>query len=80
MCKEQSDRLLALEEQLRLRDETEAWPRQALARAEEQRVLHERKIPMFTAQLDKLRRMNFGRSSGKRARQIAVLEAELKAL
>ena len=80
MCKEQTDRLLALEEQLRLRDETEAWLRQALARAEEQLALHERKISVLTAQLDKLRRMKFGRSSEKRARQIAALEAELAAL
>lgn len=40
MYKEQSDRLLVLEEQLRLRDKTEAWLRQALARAEKQLVLH----------------------------------------
>nr|ULG11151.1 Se3 [Serratia entomophila] len=59
MCKEQTDRLLALEEQL---------------------ALHERKISVLTAQLDKLRRMKFGRSSEKRARQIATLEAELVAL
>ncbi|CAI2474937.1 IS66 Orf2 like protein [Serratia plymuthica] len=38
--------------------ETEAWLRQALARAEEQLALHERKISVLTAQLDKLRRMN----------------------
>ncbi len=54
MCKEQTDRLLALEEQLRLRDKTEAWLRQALARAQEQLVLHERKISVLIAQLDKL--------------------------
>lgn len=80
MCKEQTDRLLALEEQLRLRDETEAWLRQVSVRAEELLTLHERKISVLTAQLDKLRRMKFGRSSEKRARQIAVLEAELAAL
>lgn len=51
-----------------------------LARAEEQLALHESKISVLTAQLDKLRRIKFGRSSEKRARQIAALEAELAAL
>lgn len=39
MYKEQTDRFLALEEQLRQRDETEAWLRQAFARAEETLLL-----------------------------------------
>lgn len=80
MCKEHADQLRKLEAQLRLRDETEAWLRQALALAEEKLATREREIRHLTARLDKLRRMKFGRSSEKRARQIAELEAGLKAL
>lgn len=80
MCKEHADQLRKLEAQLRLRDETEAWLRQALALAEQKLATREREIAHLTARLDKLRRMKFGRSSEKRARQIAELEAGLKAL
>lgn len=80
MDKEHADQLRKLEAQLRLRDETEACLRQALALAEEKLATREREILYLTARLDKLRRMKFGRSSKKRERQIAELEAGLKAL
>lgn len=40
----------------------------------------EREIDHLQAQLDKLRRMNFGRQSEKMARRIAQMETDLKRL
>ncbi len=80
MYKEYTDRLRELEAQLRLKDDTEAWLRQALARAEEKLEHSEREAEYLRAQLDKLRRMKFGHRSEKITRKIAALETALERL
>ncbi|MBH3039386.1 IS66 family transposase [Serratia marcescens] len=65
-----------IEQLKRLLAEQEALNRALQAKLEER----EREIDRLLAQLDKLRRMNFGSQSEKISRRIAQTEAELKAL
>ncbi|ECA3794523.1 IS66 family transposase [Salmonella enterica subsp. enterica] len=64
--------------QLRLIEETEAFLRTALARAEDKVEEGEREIERLRAQLEKLRRMLFGTRSEKLRRQVEEAEALLK--
>lgn len=78
-------RIAALEEELRqknsqlsLVEETEAFLRSALARAEEKIENEEREIEHLRAQVEKLRRMLFGIRSEKLRRQVEQAEVLLK--
>lgn len=69
-------RIAALEDALRQKDsqlslvaETESFLRSALARAEEKIENEEREIEHLRAQIEKLRRMLFGKYRGKQADQ-----------
>ncbi|EES3797877.1 TPA: IS66 family transposase [Escherichia coli] len=66
------------EQQLSLFEETEAFLRSALARAEEKIEEEEREIEHLRAQIEKLRRMLFGTRSEKLRREIEQAEAQLK--
>ncbi len=78
-------RIAELESQLRQKDqqlslveETEAFLRSALARAEEKLEEDEREIEHLRAQIEKLRRMLFGTRSEKLRREVELAEALLK--
>ena len=78
-------RITELESQLRQKDqqlslveETEAFLRSALARAEEKIEEDEREIEHLRAQIEKLRRMLFGTRSEKLRREVEQAEALLK--
>ncbi|MGG5040814.1 IS66 family transposase, partial [Escherichia coli] len=78
-------RIAELESQLRQKDqqlslveETEAFLRSALARAEEKIEEDEREIEHLRAQIEKLRRMLFGTRSEKLRREVEQAEALLK--
>ena len=78
-------RIAELESQLRQKDqqlslveETEAFLRSALARAEEKIEEDEREIEHLRAQIEKLRRMLFGTRSEKLRREVELAEALLK--
>ncbi|EFK2540383.1 IS66 family transposase, partial [Escherichia coli] len=64
--------------QLSLVEETEAFLRSALARAEEKIEEEEREIEYLRAQIEKLRRMLFGTRSEKLQREVEQAEAQLK--
>lgn len=66
------------DQQLSLVEETEAFLRQALARAEEKVEEEERKNEHLRAQLDKLRRMLFGASSEKLLREVDNAQTALE--
>ena len=66
------------DQQLSLVEETEAFLRQALARAEEKVEEEERKNEHLRAQLDKLRRMLFGVSSEKLLREVDDAQTALE--
>ncbi|ECD9518271.1 IS66 family transposase [Salmonella enterica subsp. diarizonae] len=66
------------DEQLRIIEETENFLRSALARAEEKIEQEEREIEHLRAQVEKLRRMLFGRRSEKLHRQVEQAEELLK--
>lgn len=71
-------RIAELETRLSLVEETEAFLRSALARAEEKIENEEREIEHMRAQLEKLRRMLFGTRSEKLRQQVQEVEAQLK--
>ncbi len=78
-------RIAELESQLRQKDqqlslveETEAFLRSALARAEEKIEEDEREIEHLRAQIEKLHRMLFGTRSEKLRREVELAEALLK--
>ncbi|MCQ0130921.1 IS66 family transposase, partial [Escherichia coli] len=78
-------RIAELESQLRQKDqqlslveETAAFLRSALARAEEKIEEDEREIEHLRAQIEKLRRMLFGTRSEKLRREVEQAEALLK--
>jgi transposase len=78
-------RIAELESQLRQKDqqlslveETEAFLRSALARAEEKIEEDERETEHLRAQIEKLRRMLFGTRSEKLRREVEQAEALLK--
>ncbi|EMB3143188.1 IS66 family transposase [Salmonella enterica] len=75
---EQAEALRQKDTQLRLIEETEAFLRTALARAEDKVEEGEREIERLRAQLEKLRRMLFGTRSEKLRRQVEEAEALLK--
>ncbi|EJA5054826.1 IS66 family transposase, partial [Salmonella enterica] len=75
---QQAEELRQKDTQLRLIEETEAFLRTALARAEEKIEEGEREIERLRAQLEKLRRMLFGTRSEKLRRQVEEAEALLK--
>lgn len=75
---QQAEELRQKDTQLRLIEETEAFLRTALARAEEKVEEGEREIERLRAQLEKLRRMLFGTRSEKLRRQVEEAEALLK--
>ncbi len=66
------------DQQLSLVEETEAFLRSALARAEEKIEEDEREIEHLRAQIEKLRRMLFGTRSEKLRREVEQAEALLK--
>lgn len=66
------------DQQLSLVEETEAFLRSALARAEEKIEEEEREIEHLRAQIEKLRRMLFGTRSEKLRREVEQAEAQLK--
>lgn len=74
----QAEALRQKDTQLCLIEETEAFLRTALARAEDKDEEGEREIERLRAQLEKLRRMLFGTRSEKLRRQVEEAEALLK--
>lgn len=74
----QAEALRQKDTQLRLIEETEAFLRTALARAEDKVEESEREIERLRAQLEKLRRMLLGTRSEKLRRQVEEAEALLK--
>ncbi|MEW3260428.1 IS66 family transposase, partial [Escherichia coli] len=66
------------DQQLSLVEETEAFLRSALARAEEKIEEDEREIEHLRAQIEKLHRMLFGTRSEKLRREVELAEALLK--
>ena len=66
------------DQQLSLVEETEAFLRSALTRAEEKIEEDEREIEHLRAQIEKLRRMLFGTRSEKLRREVELAEALLK--
>ncbi|ENO3856481.1 transposase, partial [Escherichia coli] len=66
------------DQQLSLVEETEAFLRSALARAEEKIEEDEREIEHLQTQIEKLRRMLFGTRSEKLRREVEQAEALLK--
>ncbi|EKE9452153.1 IS66 family transposase zinc-finger binding domain-containing protein, partial [Escherichia coli] len=74
----QAEALRQKDQQLSLVEETEAFLRSALARAEEKIEEDEREIEHLRAQIEKLRRMLFGTRSEKLRREVEQAEALLK--
>lgn len=72
---EQAEALRQKDTQLRLIEETEAFLRTALARAEDKIEEGEREIERLRAHLEKLRWMLFGTRSEKLRRQVEETEA-----
>ncbi|WP_407232559.1 hypothetical protein [Escherichia coli] len=77
LLSEQAEALRQKDQQLSLVEETEAFLRSALTRAEEKIEEDEREIEHLRAQIEKLRRMLFGTRSEKR-REVELAEALLK--
>ncbi|WP_273948752.1 IS66 family transposase [Escherichia coli] len=78
LLSEQAEALRQKDQQLSLVEETEAFLRSALARAEEKIEEDEREIEHLRAQIEKLRRMLFGTCSEKLRREVEQAEALLK--
>ncbi len=78
LLSEQAEALRQRDLQLSLVEETEAFLRSALARAEEKIEEEEREIEYLRAQIEKLRRMLFGTRSEKLQREVEQAEAQLK--
>ncbi|EKP3413182.1 transposase [Escherichia coli] len=78
LLSEQAEALRQKEQQLSLVEETEAFLRSALARAEEKIEEEEWEIEHLRAQIEKLRRMLFGSRSEKLQREVEQAEAQLK--
>ncbi len=78
LLSEQAEALRKKDQQLSLVEETEAFLRSALARAEEKIEEEEREIEHLRAQIEKLRRMLFGTRSEKLQREVEQAEAQLK--
>ncbi|EPS5956745.1 IS66 family transposase [Escherichia coli] len=78
LLSEQAEALRQKDQQLSLVEETEAFLRSALARAEEKIEEDEREIEHLRAQVEKLRRMLFGTRSEKLRREVEQAEALLK--
>ena len=78
LLSEQAEALRQKDQQLSLVEETEAFLRSALARAEEKIEEEEREIEYLRAQIEKLRRMLFGTRSEKLQREVEQAEALLK--
>ncbi|EKP3000434.1 transposase [Escherichia coli] len=78
LLSEQAEALRQKDQQLSLVEETEAFLRFALTRAEEKIEEDEREIEHLRAQIEKLRRMLFGTRSEKLRREVELAEALLK--
>ncbi|EFH8190825.1 TPA: IS66 family transposase [Escherichia coli] len=78
LLSEQAEALRQKDQQLSLVEETEAFLRSALTRAEEKIEEDEREIEHLRAQIEKLRRMLFGTRSEKLRREVELAEALLK--
>ena len=78
LLSEQAEALRQKDQQLSLVEETEAFLRSALARAEEKIEEDEREIEHLRAQIEKLHRMLFGTRSEKLRREVELAEALLK--
>ena len=78
LLSEQTEALRQKDQQLSLVEETEAFLRSVLARAEEKIEEDEREIEHLRAQIEKLRRMLFGTRSEKLRREVELAEALLK--
>ncbi|HFI6986446.1 TPA: transposase [Escherichia coli] len=78
LLSEQAEALRQKDQQLILVEETEAFLRSALARAEEKIEEDERETEHLRAQIEKLRRMLFGTRSEKLRREVEQAEALLK--
>ena len=78
LLSEQAEALRQKDQQLSLVEETEAFLRSALTRAEEKIEEDEREIEHLRAQIEKLRRMLFGTRSEKLRREVDLAEALLK--
>ncbi|EFK2146230.1 IS66 family transposase, partial [Escherichia coli] len=78
LLSEQAEALRQKDQQLSLVEETEAFLRSALARAEEKIEEEERETEHLRAQIEKLRRMLFGTRSEKLQREVEQAEALLK--
>ncbi|HEI4081193.1 TPA: IS66 family transposase, partial [Escherichia coli] len=78
LLSEQAEALRQKDQQLSLVEETEAFLRSALARAEEKIEEDEREIEHLRTQIEKLRRMLFGTRSEKLRREVEQAEALLK--
>ncbi|BBU78691.1 hypothetical protein EIMP300_00910 [Escherichia coli] len=80
LLSEQAEALRQKDQQLSLVEETEAFLRSALTRAEEkiEEDRTEREIEHLRAQIEKLRRMLFGTRSEKLRREVELAEALLK--
>ncbi len=78
LLSEQAEALRQKDQQLSLVEETEAFLRFALTRAEEKIEEDEREIEHLRAQIEKLSRMLFGTRSEKLRREVELAEALLK--
>ncbi|MWN37422.1 IS66 family transposase [Escherichia coli] len=78
LLSDQAEALRQKDQQLSLVEETEAFLRSALTRAEEKIEEDEREIEHLRAQIEKLRRMLFGTRSEKLRREVELAEALLK--
>ncbi len=72
LLSEQAEALRQKDQQLSLVEETEAFLRSALTRAEEKIEEDEREIEHLRAQIEKLRRMLFGTRSEKLRREVEL--------
>lgn len=78
LLSEQTEALRQKDQQLSLVEETEAFLRSALARAEEKIEEDEWEIEHLRTQIEKLRRMLFGTRSERLRREVEQAEALLK--
>ncbi|MCW7326643.1 hypothetical protein OHD38_28500 [Escherichia coli] len=78
LLSEQAEALRQKDQQLSLVEETEAFLRSALARAEEKIEEEEREIEHLRAQIEKLRRMLLVPVHEKLQREVEQAEAQLK--
>ena len=74
LLSEQAEALRQKDQQLSLVEETEAFLRSALTRAEEKIEEDEREIEHLRAQIEKLRRMLFGTRSEKLRREVELAD------